>query len=523
MPQDWGAVARPVPDEVLLTRGLSGGLIAAALSRAKPDGGPRTASVAPHIGIVSMTKRPADLQTWLLYHRERCGISRFYLRVEDTPELAALLDAPPWSECVQVTFSTGHRDYFQQMDRQDQHIATILPAARAVGLDYLLHIDDDELLYCADGLDALHDALARAPSWAADLHVSNLEVLAPSTEVALDRAFHECTAFRHRPREFCAYGNGKAFGKLSEAALRPAGPHHFAAGLMPAGSREAGTYDLPANAAVVLHYESGSYAAWRRKYTDLARRHGASGNTDYVAHRAPSEFYAESMAAMAAVVAAQTSGAHDTHARAEAAARATFSSWKLAPEGTPLPPPRAAPVILRDIGITVIDIFAQPRVPHPTLRAPADDLVRPRGEAPPTLQRKTEGMVDVTDVTDAARHTTADTPALATSKPATRPATDATPVPSALLLACRDGAGGDLAELLQFAAGSGGAPVDAEQLARHVDALAAAGVADAAGLLTLLPDALDAALRRAKGVSIGVRHRVKSAVTRVRHAARPGG
>ena len=29
-----------------------------------------------------MTKKPIALATWLTYHYERCGISRFYLRVE---------------------------------------------------------------------------------------------------------------------------------------------------------------------------------------------------------------------------------------------------------------------------------------------------------------------------------------------------------------------------------------------------------------------------------------------------------
>ena len=31
------------------------------------------------IGIVCMTKQPTAFSTWLAYHRERCGIERFYL------------------------------------------------------------------------------------------------------------------------------------------------------------------------------------------------------------------------------------------------------------------------------------------------------------------------------------------------------------------------------------------------------------------------------------------------------------
>ena len=83
------------------------------------------------------------------------------------------------------------------MDRQDSHIRSVLPHARAHGLDFLLHIDDDELLYCPGGLDALHAALRSAPAHAADLHLHNLEALLPSADVT--DAFRQVTAFRHKP------------------------------------------------------------------------------------------------------------------------------------------------------------------------------------------------------------------------------------------------------------------------------------------------------------------------------------
>ena len=75
-------------------------LIASALLAALPQ---RTAyTPAPRIAIVCMTKRPTALSTWLRYHRLVCGIERFYLRVEDTPELAVLLGSAPWDACVEA-------------------------------------------------------------------------------------------------------------------------------------------------------------------------------------------------------------------------------------------------------------------------------------------------------------------------------------------------------------------------------------------------------------------------------------
>ena len=48
------------------------------------------------LGIASMTADPADLEQWLAYHRRVVGVEKFFLQIEDTPELAALRREPPW-------------------------------------------------------------------------------------------------------------------------------------------------------------------------------------------------------------------------------------------------------------------------------------------------------------------------------------------------------------------------------------------------------------------------------------------
>ena len=278
---------------------------------------------------------------------------------QDTPELEALLSSSPWDRLVEAEFGSGTRDYFAQMSRQDAHIERVLPRAREAGLEYLLHIDDDELLYCAAGVTGLYDALERAPLRAADLHMQNLEALVPKLDGTAD-PFREVSAFRHRPGEFCAYANGKALGRLSASALRPAGPHHFADGLASAGSAEAGTHELPPSVAVVLHFESVTYGAWALKYTDLARTHAGESGTARVRDRAPSLFYVESMEAMGAIASARASGDAAALCIAEADARAVYCKWKMASE--PLPPPSSRPRTLERLGYTIIDVFAQPRV-----------------------------------------------------------------------------------------------------------------------------------------------------------------
>ena len=149
------------------------------------------------LGIALMTKQPRNLETWLAYHHRYCGIERFFLRVEDTPELRVLLEQAPWRELVHAVYVTGGvRDFFGQADRQAQHVSAVVPVARSSAVTHLLHIDDDELLYCPGGLEALHAALAAAPPTKLDMHMRNLEALFPSMEAA--DPFFEARVFRHR-------------------------------------------------------------------------------------------------------------------------------------------------------------------------------------------------------------------------------------------------------------------------------------------------------------------------------------
>ena len=321
------------------------GLIAAALTKRSP------ASRAPMIAIVTMTKKPTDFYTWLVYHREVCSVQRFYLRVEDTPELARLLSMPPWSECVEVEFDTGPRDYFVQMERQNRHIDSVLPRARAAGFEFLLHIDDDELLYCANGLPDFHAAIARAPAAAGNLHMHNLE--AALSQVECVAPFHEVVAFRHTTNDFCAYSNGKSLGRLSVPTLASAGPHNFAS------FGPQGTHQLPPAAAVILHYEAASFASWRAKYADLARRHAGSSA---VRERAPSLFYDESMRAVTALLAAETEGSPAAIEAAEAAARNLYQKWKVVGAALPRPLSGGCPLLLEEHGVTLIDVLGQPRI-----------------------------------------------------------------------------------------------------------------------------------------------------------------
>jgi hypothetical protein len=178
------------------------------------------------IGIVLMTKKPFDFESWLTYHHEVVGVHRFFVRVEGTPELEPLLARAPWCDLVDAVFATENesRDVADRIGkRQRAHIAWAVPRARAAGCTHLLHIDDDELVYCAGGAPRLLATLSAAPPGVDNLHLCNMEALAPAADESPD-PFREVRAFRHDPRGFTCYCNGKGFGRLDEPGLRAAGP-----------------------------------------------------------------------------------------------------------------------------------------------------------------------------------------------------------------------------------------------------------------------------------------------------------
>ena len=123
--------------------------------------------------------------------------------------------------------------------------------------------------------------------------------------------FRGVTAFRHEPRHYCAYTNGKSFGVLGATGLRPKGPHRFSAagraapattdvaaggdggggGGSSAGGGDSGggsgsgggsdgedsmpslSHDIQPHVGCILHFESSLFAMWQAKYCAMAMRH----------------------------------------------------------------------------------------------------------------------------------------------------------------------------------------------------------------------------------------------------------
>lgn len=183
------------------------------------------------LGMVCMSKgaRPDDLVWWVRYHLS-LGVYHFFLRVEDASDATrSTLASEEWASCVHASFADGlHvRDCGGlQVARQDEHVQRSIVAAQRAGCTHLLHIDDDELLYLPSGPEELWAHIRGAPPHAAELHVRNLEALAPDT--GCTEPFREVSCFRHRPVEYAGYGQlrgstGKSIGVLRHPGLVPIG------------------------------------------------------------------------------------------------------------------------------------------------------------------------------------------------------------------------------------------------------------------------------------------------------------
>lgn len=276
------------------------------------------------LAIVSMTKRPVDILGWLEHHR-RLGVERFYLRIEDTPELSKTLEGYAWSSIVDRTFATNtQRDYIKQTARQNAHVAESIPKAESARITHILHIDDDELLYCAGGMDALKAELAsHSDPHTCDFHLANLEALATSPSEPAHAIFRRggTRAFRHDRMNYCAYMNGKSFGRVAAPRLRSHGPHGFYCD--GANDRHA----VPPWRGCILHFESATFSLWQSKFGDLAATHAGEADADEKLPR----YYREGVRAMAALRAARAKGDAMAVEVARQGASALWKRWKMWP------------------------------------------------------------------------------------------------------------------------------------------------------------------------------------------------
>ena len=213
------------------------------------------------VGIISSQKNPQDFKTWLRFHVD-VGIDTFYISIEDTPELGPAMvayahqltgmtgktvtvvyeNAPPVNRSTEDNFT-------DILDRQQERVNRMLVRARNDGVDWVFHIDDDELAYPGTkaAISTWQKVLAEVPRTCASVHIQNWEGFSPAQPVA---PWGTDPGVRYLPQacaqHFAAYANGKAASRTLPTQ-HAHGVHHFA------GGKEC---ELAESKGVVLHHEA---------------------------------------------------------------------------------------------------------------------------------------------------------------------------------------------------------------------------------------------------------------------------
>ncbi len=248
------------------------------------------------VGIVATIERwSADVEHWVAYHRA-IGIDRLFVYLDDPAEpapdragvTATACDRARWQRVrdrPEYAVLAPDRDYGAAAWHQPASITLRqllnvddgLERAREHELDWLLHIDADELFH-PRGVD-VHDHFAEL-AWQGVACASyvNAEAAVPP-ELHDERYFLALTAFKRNPRAlsppqlrklarlvpagtyFLAYDNGKSAVRVTPG-VRPHGVHSFET---PPGGERRWVLDGPE----ILHYPYSSYARFAAKHERL--------------------------------------------------------------------------------------------------------------------------------------------------------------------------------------------------------------------------------------------------------------
>lgn len=224
-------------------------------------------SYRPRVAIVSMMKNPKNIEKWLTYHKRK-GVDRFYIRLEDTPELESYLSSLNF-----VHLEIGSSEDFQNDEPLINYVAAklshrqILWATKAIKLalkdniDWIIHIDSDELIDCK-GL--IQENISKECSYHNTFVIPNYEAKYKDIPLATDSCFQYESLVKCNAGGCVSYGNGKGLGKVSNK-LQRADAHRFY------HEDEDANDEHVLKSIRLLHFESCDFDQYVSKYLDLAK------------------------------------------------------------------------------------------------------------------------------------------------------------------------------------------------------------------------------------------------------------
>jgi len=264
------------------------------------------------VALVLLSRRPPDLAEWLRYHIGYMGVDHVFIQIEDSPELRD--DGPVWHSLPQSYWSKisvwrtpapgpafadqrPANDYDTLQTRQMKTMSRARAESKALGIDWLLHIDDDELLYAPVRRPA-GEILAALLQTVNQVYLPNVEAVYESAGVK--NCFAETSKINMNRYKFVSYANGKAAARVNskdaaghDVELYPAGPHQWrlaSSGVEPDSVHfDQEPFGPP---LMVVHFESCPMIRWEDKFWELGNT--APERRDKI----PFKFYRESIKRM---------------------------------------------------------------------------------------------------------------------------------------------------------------------------------------------------------------------------------
>jgi len=259
---------------------------------------------AAKVAIVMLSRHPPDLKTWIKYHASHIGVDHIFIKLEDSPGVSAILEQLSEEERTKVTLlgasnqaasligmgedTRPEDDYTSLQARQMVAMASAKRSSEAMGIDWLIHIDDDELLYTQNR--KIGELLAAMPAGSDQAYLPNVEAVYDSADVK--SCFMQTKQVNLNRYTFESYANGKSAVRVARKDAHPAGPHQW----RDAANRELESTHMDqepfGSPILVVHYESCPFARWEDKFWELGR------TSPQKVSQIPFPFYRESITKM---------------------------------------------------------------------------------------------------------------------------------------------------------------------------------------------------------------------------------
>ena len=208
------------------------------------------------IGICCMTTNNNNLNFWIEHHLNVIAIDLILLRIENNNF------KNNYNQVKIIEYeiiNDNYNSYYTQQLRQINFVNKCIDISKNYNLDFLLHIDDDELLTLNKKWFTIHHYL-NSLIWFDETHlrIQNFEAVKNFT-TRNETIFKQTFIFKDCSLEKCnSYSNGKSIANLN-SNLECNGCHTFTG-----KSKIADKDDI-----IILHYDSLIYDKWKKKFNRL--------------------------------------------------------------------------------------------------------------------------------------------------------------------------------------------------------------------------------------------------------------